>query len=70
MRSLFGFAILAVVGIIALKLFFALFGVAVALFVPLLVWAAMGFVLYMIIKILSPGTAVKIREMVTGKASN
>jgi len=69
MRSLLGFAILAVVGIFALKLFFALFGVAVALFVRLLVWAAMGFVLYIIIKILSPSTAGKIKEMVTGKAS-
>ena len=60
MRSLIGFAILAVVGIFALRL---LFGILV----QLLIWAAIGFVFYVIIKILSPGTAGKIKEVVTGK---
>lgn len=69
MRSLIGFAILAVVGIFALKLFFALFGIALGLLVQLAIWAAFGFVFYLIIKILSPGTAGKIREVVTGKPS-
>ncbi|MEO8201310.1 MAG: hypothetical protein ABI679_12360 [Gemmatimonadota bacterium] len=67
MRSLIGFAILAVVGIFALRLVFGLLGIAIGLFVQLAIWAAIGFVFYMIIKILSPGTAGKIREVVTGK---
>lgn len=66
-RSLFGFAVLAVVGIFALKLFLGLFGFALALFWQLLIWAAFGFLFYLVIKILSPGTAGKIREAVTGK---
>jgi hypothetical protein len=67
MRSLIGFAILAVVGIFLLKFLFSILGWAVSIFVQLLVWAAMGFVLYLIIKVLSPSTAGKIREVVTGK---
>jgi hypothetical protein len=67
MRSLIGFAILAVVGIFALKFLFSILGWAVSIFVQLLIWAAMGFVLYLIIKVLSPSTAGKIREVVTGK---
>ena len=67
MRSLIGFAIFAVVGIVALKFLFSILGWAVSIFVQLLIWAAMGFVLYLIIKVLSPSTAGKIREVVTGK---
>jgi hypothetical protein len=69
MRSLIGFAILAVVGIFALKLLFGVFGFAVHILVQLLIWAAIGFVFYLVIKILSPSTAGKIREVVTGKPS-
>lgn len=66
-RSLFGFAILAVVGIVALKLVFALLGMAIGLFMTLVWWAVIGFVLYLIIKVISPGTARSIREMIAGK---
>jgi hypothetical protein len=69
MRSLIGFAILAVVGIFALRLLFGLLGLAVHILVQLMIWAAIGFVFYMIIKILSPSTAGRIREVVTGKPS-
>ena len=67
MRSLIGFAILAVVGIFALKFLFGILGWAVDIFIQLLIWAAFGFVFYLIIKILSPSTAGKIREVVTSK---
>ena len=67
MSSLIGFAILAVVGIFALKILFGVLGWAVHIFIQLLIWAAFGFVFYLIIKILSPSTAGRIREMVTGK---
>jgi hypothetical protein len=67
MRSLIGFAIFAVVGIFGVKFVLGILGWAVSIFVQLLVWAAMGFVLYLIIKVLSPNTAGKIREVVTGK---
>lgn len=67
LRSLIGFAVLAVVGIFLLKVLFGLFGFALALFFRLLIWAAIGFGIYLLIKILSPSTAGKIRETVTGK---
>jgi hypothetical protein len=67
MRSLIGFAIFAIVGIFALKFLFGILGFAVSIFIQLLIWAAMGFVLYLVIKVLSPSTAGKIREVVTGK---
>ena len=66
-RTLFGFAVLAIVGIFLLKFVLGLFGFALALFIRLLVWAAFGFGIYVVIKILSPSTAGKIRETVTGK---
>lgn len=67
MRSLIGFAIFAIVGIFALKFLFGILGFAVSIFIQLLIWAAMGFVLYLVIKVLSPSTAGRIREVVTGK---
>ena len=67
LRSLFGFAILAVVGIVLIRLVFGLFGFVVGLFIQLLIWAAIGFLIYLVIKVLSPSTAMKIREMVTGR---
>ena len=66
-RSLIGFAVLAVIGIFLLRVFFSLFGLVVGLFVQLLIWAAIGFGIYLFIKILSPSTAGKIREVVTGR---
>lgn len=67
LRSLFGFAILAVVGIVLIRLVLGLFGFVVGLFIQLLIWAAIGFLIYLVIKVLSPSTAMKIREMVTGR---
>jgi len=66
-RTLVGFAAVAVVGILALKLLFGLLGFAISLFFTLLWWAFIGFVIYMIIKIISPSTARSIREMITGR---
>jgi hypothetical protein len=69
MRSLIGFAILAVVGIFAMRLLFGILGFAIHILVQLLIWAAIGFAFYLVIKALSPSTAGKIREVVTGKPS-
>ncbi len=66
-RSLFGFAVLAVVGIFLLRVVFGLFGFVVGVFIQLLIWAAIGFAIYLVIKVLSPSTAGRIREVVTGK---
>ena len=67
MRTLTGYAILAVIGFVALKLVFGLIGFAVSLFVSLLCLAAIGFVFYLVLKVISPGTARRVEETIKGK---
>ncbi|MEE8115895.1 MAG: hypothetical protein V3T28_02205 [Gemmatimonadales bacterium] len=67
MRTLTGYAILAVIGFVALKLVFGLIGFAVSLLVSLLWLAAIGFVFYLVLKIISPGTARRVKETIKGK---
>ena len=67
MRTLTGYAILAVIGFFALKLVFGLIGFAVSLLVSLLWLSAIGFVFYLVLKIISPGTARRVKETIKGK---
>jgi hypothetical protein len=66
LRNLFGFAVFAVVAIFALKVVFALFGLALGLVVTAAWLAFMGFIIYLVLKILAPGTAARVREMIAG----
>ena len=68
-RSLLGFAIFAIVAIFALKVIFGLLGLAIGLAMTIAWFALVGFVVYLIIKVISPGTADRIREIITGKAA-
>lgn len=69
-RSMMGYAALAVIGFVALKLVFALLGFALNLFFALLWLAAIGFGIYLLLKLISPDTARRVREMVTGRAGD
>ncbi|PYP35418.1 MAG: hypothetical protein DMD34_12930 [Gemmatimonadetes bacterium] len=69
-RSILGFALFAVVAFLALKLVLGLFGIVIGLAMTLLVWAAFGFLIYLGIRIVSPSTAEKIREMVKGRPAD
>jgi len=69
-RSIFGFAIFAVVALVAIKLFLALFGIAIGLVMTVLVWAAFGFLIYLGLRLVSPGTAAKVREMILGRPAD
>ena len=64
LRTLVGYSLLAVVGIVALKLFFGLLGLAVSLLMSLIWLAAIGFLFYLALKILSPETARRMREKI------
>ena len=66
-RSILGFALFAVIAFFALKLVLGLFGFAVGLAMMLLVWAAFGFIIYLAIRLISPSTAARIREMIRGR---
>ncbi|MBI4502127.1 MAG: hypothetical protein HY700_13320 [Gemmatimonadetes bacterium] len=66
-RTIFGYAVLAIIGFLALKLVFGLLGFVVSLAITLLWLAAIGFVFYLVLKLISPGTARRVREVVTGR---
>ena len=66
-RSLVGFAGVALVAMLALKLLGSLFGFAISIFMTLLWLAFWGFIIYLILRVVSPRTADKVRETVRGK---
>lgn len=67
-RSLLGYAVLAVVAYFALQIVLGLFGIVVGLVFKLLWLAAIGFIVYLVIKVLSPSTADKIADTMKGKS--
>ena len=66
-RTLAGYSVLAIIGIVALKLIVGLLGFAFSLLMSLLWFAAIGLVFYFILKVISPNTARRVREMIRGK---
>jgi hypothetical protein len=69
-RSILGFAVFAVVAFLVLSLVFSVLGIVVGLAVKLLMLAAFGFVIYLAIRVLSPSTADRIREVIRGRPSD
>ena len=67
LRNLFGFAVLAVVTMFVLKVVFALFGLALGLIVTAAWLAFVGFIIYLVLKVLAPETAARVREMIAGQ---
>ena len=67
-RSLLGYAVLAVVAYFALQIVLGLFGIVVGLLFKLLWLAAIGFIVYLVIRVLSPSTADKIADTMKGKS--
>lgn len=66
-RALVGYSVLAVVGIIALKLLFGILSIAWSLLWAALWLAALGFVFYLILKIISPNTARRVKDTIRGE---
>ncbi|HZE93417.1 MAG TPA: hypothetical protein VEZ49_01835 [Gemmatimonadales bacterium] len=66
-RSILGFAILAVVAWLALKLIFGILGSLVGLAMTVLWLAFIGFVVYVALRLVSPRTADRIRDMIKGR---
>ena len=65
-RNLVGYAVFAVVGVVVFKVFFKLLGVAVGLFWTLMWLAFVGFVFYLILRLVSPKMADRVQEMIKG----
>jgi hypothetical protein len=67
MRTILGYALLAVVGLVALKLVFGLLSIAFTLFWAALWLAVLGFIFYLVLKVISPKTAARVREAIKGE---
>ena len=67
-RSIMGFAVLAVMAWIGLSVMLGLFGLFFGLAMKVLTLAAFGFLVYLGIRMISPGTADKIRDLIKGRA--
>jgi hypothetical protein len=66
-RSILGFAILAILAWIGLKIIFGLLGGLFGLAMTVLWLAAIGFIVYLVLRVVSPGTAAKVRDTIKGK---
>jgi membrane protein implicated in regulation of membrane protease activity len=71
LRTIFLLGLFAMLGIVALRLVFGILGAVVGLIIWLLIMAlwisAVGFVLYVVIRVLSPETARKLRSRLSGR---
>jgi len=67
LRKVLGFAVLAIVAWIVLRLALSLLGVVMHLVWTVLTLALVGLVIYWVIKLISPGTAQRVKEMISGE---
>jgi len=63
-RSILGFAILAVAVWLTLPIVFGLMGTLIGLVVSVLWLAAIGYVLYLVLRVVSPNSAARVRETI------
>jgi hypothetical protein len=68
-RSIIGFAVLAFVAWLALKLVFGIVGSLFGIAATVLTLAVIGFFFYLALRILSPSTADRVRDMIKGRSS-
>ena len=68
-RALVGYAVLAIVGIIAIKFLLAAVGIVWQLAWVVIWLALLGFIFYLILKVISPKTARKVKDAVRGEQS-
>jgi high-affinity Fe2+/Pb2+ permease len=69
-RSIIGFALLAIVAWLALKLIFGIVGSLFGIATTVLTLAVIGFFFYMALRVLSPSTADKVRDMIKGRPAD
>ena len=69
-RSMLGFALFAVVAWLVLKIVFGLLGTLIGLAMTVLTLAAIGFLFYLALRVISPSTADKLRNMIKGRPAD
>lgn len=67
LRTLVGYAILVILGYFALKLVFGLLGFAFSLLMMLVWLAAIGFIFYLALKLISPDAARRVKDAISGR---
>lgn len=67
MRRILGFAALAIVAWLVLKIFFSMLGTLIGLGITVLMLAVFGYLVYLVLRMVSPATANKVREMIGGR---
>lgn len=66
-RKILGFALLAVVVWVVLQIAFGILGTLIGLAITALWLAAVGYALYLVLRVISPSTAAKIRDAIRGR---
>jgi uncharacterized membrane protein len=66
LRTILGFAVLAIVALVVLKFALSLVGFAFTAAWFLLKLALVGLVVYWVLKLIAPSTARRVREMIAG----
>src|SRR2546428_6817416 len=69
-RSILGFALFAALAFVALNIFFGILGGLFGLALWILKLAALGFILYFVVRLVSPSTADKIRDAIKGRPAD
>jgi len=69
-RNIFGFAILAFLAWLGIMFMFSAFAVMVRIAATILWLAAFGYMIYLMLRIFSPSTADKIRDMIRGRPAD
>ena len=69
-RSILGFALFALAVWVAVQVTFGILGTLVGLAITALWLAAIGYVFYLVLRVLSPRTAAKMREAIRGRPAN
>ena len=65
-RKILAFALLAFVALIILRIALGLLGLAIGIAVTILVLAALGYAFYLLVALVSPSTAARIRNVIRG----
>ncbi len=69
-RALVGYSVLAIIGIFAFRLLLGLLSIAFSLLWAVLWLAVLGFIVYLVLKVISPNTARRVKETIQGESNS
>jgi hypothetical protein len=68
-RKILGYALLAAVVLLVLRIALGLLGTLIGVAITVLVLAAVGYGLYLLLRLVSPATAAKLADAIRGRAA-